>query len=886
MSFSSSICITNIGTLPLGCNVSIYSDTNNYSTPFQIDIPLSQLTSNCPYILTNIPPGTRFIKIEETTSHCCATLELKSINLCELFGIQLAGFSSTTVSQIVAGLLVGSVGATITDYIIDWYGPDNNTTVAFTSGYGTSFNNVPYQQTHPFTRISLPGYYVPMIRQIRVNGVNYSITGGTGFVQANIDCLENQTVAVFPSTCSGNREEPILYYPNYNNYYFSNTSANNTPPESLSMGFDLDINSNYFAWQFKAYTVSDTIKITFYGDNYSTPIVLEYYTIGEEYTDTNISIVPKTIRAGGFFKKITLLTKLLRSENDYLTIEVTPNPIINRTDWVLYFKCLTTFNCETCVDTLSPYKFLNSSVLITPLSCGRFKWDGNVKGCTSNVLYTSDIYKYLIQESDINTYFAGNSEIYGYCATQDGIINITQTASSGETYCNSVTVCDGNSCSEFPLYCDGRAGGFISFKKTNNTVGGPGNVYMEFQYLSDLTLYYNSYLENVFNLGLGTPFDNTDINYYRNFKMIIPLIPSTDPNRTCASDINNQIEFNFHTSSVVTTGITGNSYFLNMTMPLMTLGINFQTCELNCLDYAQQLVESINNISISEFNQYDFYSNVGAKKLNPIGAYVKLRKQSSNPSLLCQSAFIRLTDFIVQTIPMSGDTYTVIPSLSAQTCSLSGYLNGGSFLNITRYYKNAWQYCFSITSLNHYEVYTTGSDGLLLLIYEYDLNANKLLYIDLNYFLGPNITLSSSTVSNGSLIPIGFNNNTNCGQLNNSPAMSWTINSYTSGTTQTITSYEILCEDINATGSSPDGYFVHWYVTGITSGQTSISVNGSWAGSPTIIPTDYGSGDRANGWNGPCPPSGTHNYRVQVKAKLSDNTTLTSNYLTFTSTTP
>ena len=339
MPFSSSICLTNTGTLPLGSYVDIYSDYDSYSDPFQTNVSLSQLTSNCPYILINIPDGTTQIKFQDTVSHCCYNLIISPNNLCDLFGIQLSNFSSTTISQIVAGLLTSSVGANITDYIIDWYGPENNTTIAFTSGFGTLFG--PYQQTHPFNRLSLPGYYIPMIRQIRINNINYSITGGTGFVQANINCLANQTVEVFPSTCSGNREEPVFFFPDYNNFYLSNTAAFNAPPESLSMGFDLDINSSYFAWQFRAYTVSDTIKISFNGDNYPTPIVLEYYTIGEEYTDTNVSVIPKTIKVdSGFFKKVTILKNFLRSENDYLTIEVTPNPTISRTNWELYFKCL------------------------------------------------------------------------------------------------------------------------------------------------------------------------------------------------------------------------------------------------------------------------------------------------------------------------------------------------------------------------------------------------------------------------------------------------------------------------------------------------------------------------------------------------------------------
>jgi len=237
---------------------------------------------------------------------------------------------------------------------------------------------------------------------------------------------------------------------------------------------------------------------------------------------------------------------------------------------------------------------------------------------------------------------------------------------------------------------------------------------------------------------------------------------------------------------------------------------------------------------------------------------------------------------------MSGTTYTPIPHLSATTCNFSSYRSSlvpEPLFPYIIYQKMAYQYYCRINTINIFEMFDNRANQGNL-IYSYNMTAHSVNYIDNFYFIGPNITLSSSTVSNGTTepIPIQFKNNINCGQSNNSPAMSWTINSYTSGTTQTITSYEILCEDIDATGSSPDGYFIHWYVIGITSGQTSISVNGSWTGSPTIIPTDYGSGDRANGWNGPCPPSGTHNYRIQVKARLSDNTILTSNYLTFSST--
>jgi len=729
MPFSSSICLTNTGTLPSGSNVSVYSNANNYSTPFQTNIPLSQLTSNCPYILSNIPDGTTHIKFEDTVSHCCCDLTLTDNNLCNLFGIQLTNFSSTTISQIIAGVLISSVGANITDYIIDWYGPDNNTTVAFTSGFGTLFG--PYQQTHPFTRVSSPGYYVPMIRQIRINGINYSKTGGAGFVQANIDCLENQTVEVFPSKCSGNMNGTEYFYPDYNNYYFSDTAAYNTPPEPLSLGFDLDMNSNYFAWQFRAYSVSDTIKITFHGDNYPTPIILEYYTVGSDYTNTNVSVIPKTINVGSysFFKKITNISNFLRTENDYLTIEVTPNPNISRTNWELYFKCLSSFDCSTCLDSLAPYKFIDC-VSMTSLGCNVYNFSANISGCTDSVLRSSDIYKYLTNGSGIGP-GPINSEFYGWCSTPNGEYNFTSPISSGSTFCNVISVNGVD-----PYYCDSNPGGFISFSKTNDTVGGPGNIRLQFQNLSDLNLYYQSYLNNVFAYGLGTPFDDTNIDYYRYFSLVIPIIPSNDPDRTCASDSGNIAQYSIHTSSVVTTGVTGNFYFLNITMPLMNLGISFDSCDLGCLDSANSIITAVNTASSSQNNQYNFYSNVGAKKLNPISSYAKLYKYTVGTSTYGQSAFLRLTDLVNNTIPMTNDTHTPIPSLSAQTCSFSGYIKSSPYLTVIPYIKYAWSYSTTVTLLNIYEIYTYINGVGNILLYQYNLNTNTLLYKNPNYFIG------------------------------------------------------------------------------------------------------------------------------------------------------
>lgn len=142
----------------------------------------------------------------------------------------------------------------------------------------------------------------------------------------------------------------------------------------------------------------------------------------------------------------------------------------------------------------------------------------------------------------------------------------------------------------------------------------------------------------------------------------------------------------------------------------------------------------------------------------------------------------------------------------------------------------------------------------------------------------PSITLYSNTYTEGNVIPTAYYSSF-CYQFNDSPEMNWILNSFD---VSNVVSYEILCEDIDASGSSPDGYFIHWWVTDIDPTQLNIPINGNW-NSGNVQPTDYGSGDNFNGWNGPCPPSNpVHNYRIRISATLLNGNVIDSNYSTFT----
>lgn len=121
---------------------------------------------------------------------------------------------------------------------------------------------------------------------------------------------------------------------------------------------------------------------------------------------------------------------------------------------------------------------------------------------------------------------------------------------------------------------------------------------------------------------------------------------------------------------------------------------------------------------------------------------------------------------------------------------------------------------------------------------------------------------------------------------NISVGLLWSLTDFT---TLDVLSYTLLMEDIDAGGTSPSGFFVHWYVTNIVPTQTSINlwVSGPTGWLPGATPQQTGWFPLAvnpNGYGGPCPPN--HTYRISITATLTPAAgggTVTSNYLTFIS---
>jgi phosphatidylethanolamine-binding protein (PEBP) family uncharacterized protein len=116
----------------------------------------------------------------------------------------------------------------------------------------------------------------------------------------------------------------------------------------------------------------------------------------------------------------------------------------------------------------------------------------------------------------------------------------------------------------------------------------------------------------------------------------------------------------------------------------------------------------------------------------------------------------------------------------------------------------------------------------------------------------------------GSLIP-PLHKGSLCLQGNVNPAFNWTLTGFNQGHIDT---YDIYMIDNSATGTGPGNKFLHWKVTQLNNTYLSLDQDQIWT-TEVIFPTDYGSGDNVNGYNGPCAPTATNNlYQMLIVANI------------------
>ncbi len=716
--FSASTCLTNLGTTPLGPTLYAYSDTDGYLISFA-SVLTSQISgSSCPYILTNIPEGTIYVRLIDPITSCCITLPVQSDNFCNTCDLGFDLYPLETNSQILAGNLTGSC-ENITDYRIFWYGPNSDVNIAFTSGKGSLYS---YSFTHPLTGSSFifanAGYYTPVIDRVRISGITFSNTGGTGGVyDATLNCFDDQRVQVLPLTCD-NGNTPTSDYTH--TYYFSGTGASAVP---LNVTFLLSANTNYFAYSFTGQQVPDSFKITYSGANITpNQVILENIQVGTDVSTTSLNWTnsPRRLKETNF-KRVLCLTGLTRPPGggDTLSIQIVPNP--GNTIWSLDLKCLESFDCSTCpTDT-----YRNQSMKIIKNTIAALV---DTNGCYTNVVYfVSACTLASVANTQINKYFNSTKLIFLGFFTQNSsyalanglgndINKIGSDAAQRLTYNSS-------SCSnsaflplDSAISCrTSPPAGNITF--TKSIVGGLGQIDLVSSNPEHISYYWSSYLSAINstsvpwgysactavpypnatgpNLNQGpysggtftgtttSPFQPRDPRYYRNLWLIVP---SATGNTACRQNTPEGLgvgfvgnvtgglfqSYAFHTSSTVTTGTTGPNYYFRIVMNTMTPLNFYETCRIDCNFRSQQVANgngySVNEMSTATTYNIAFTNTAAAMVNNPIVRGFFTSETCTISSAYTHSKSCRYNNYANITMPTNLTTNQIIPSYSGVVC--------------------------------------------------------------------------------------------------------------------------------------------------------------------------------------------------------------------------
>lgn len=680
MSFPAQICLTNTGNTQLGPVFYAYSDVDGYSSVFNNNVLLADIIeSSCPYTL-EVPDNTSTVLLKDISTGCCVYIPLDStIDLCIICDIGFNEYSANTVSVISVGNLTGSCENNITDYKVNWYGPNSSTNIQFTSGKGTNFT---YDWGHPLTGTSSvfapPGVYVPEVESVILNGATLQENEG-----ALSDCF--LPITVTPFNCS-NGTNPIS---NYSHVLEFSNSSQGSIPAALTAEFNLSSTTNYFAYAYKAETISDTLKITYSGSNYDVPLVIEYITLGDLpgslANNFDDNVYPKSGDSVDYFAKVLCLTGISYANGDKLIIQIEPNPTNELTDWTLYFSCLETFECEKCFDSYAPYKIFENTITGVTGSCNTINIFFTLSACTTNQ-NNIDLINYMTTQG------VGETNFYDLRVNLDSETGTIPSVIQ-QLFNNSV-LCQSQSIYNKPNIC--YDDNYSIYYRSWITSPSTRELEFKFEDISDFTAYTSNFTEAIASSGSSNPLE---IQYYRRMTLVVPLI--TNAGDICGD--NTQYRFmTLHPASVIfTTGTTFDApfnYKINITATTITNQINLDSCLINCNSTVNSFVNSINNTIQNSFFDFTGTTTVSLRYQYP---FTNVSQVSSADTVL-NTGFtygqLSLAEYSNLTYVASGDPLVNITNLSAQTCNLSTTMSTRDQYGFVKLNQYVFYYAFILTN--------------------------------------------------------------------------------------------------------------------------------------------------------------------------------------------
>ena len=693
MSFSVSTCIT-VGDSGLGPTLKLYSNPislTNFGTFLQTVSKTEITGSNCPYTF-EVPDDTTVVRVYDQSTYCYVDFTVSASTQCTICNLSFDNVSNNLIGTINVGNLTGTCDPSITDYKVSWYGPNSSTNVAFTSGKGTAFPG--YTAPHPLTGSSapllFPGVYESRITDVELNGVKFSVTGGTGtgsvLSSGLTACSISFNVSAF--TCSNGTYSG----PYYEHQKIFQTDGDGTIPQSLSTVFELSAGTEFFIYEFKGFVKYDNLKITYSGASSPTPLILENVRIGTNPSPGNnlLFTSPQRSFATGSMKRILPLSGITINSGDILIIEITPYNLATDTSWDLKFGCYSNPTLDkTCFDTYKDesYKIVKSTINTVDYgSCEGTGVTFNITGCTAfdkSDLDNSPLGQSGVNGSYWNFYLAVGPYVYNTGAFYNSRLQ-QQTAYFG---------CGGG--------CVSTVGNTITIEKTTTSFN------LFFESPNDCSAYYNDYL-SAYNYITTTPSyppystDPTKIGYYRFFRFRIPS-SSCGPNSVCDNCSSTDSDYNISHQSVVATGTTTGGYFMTISLPLMTDGYTCSTCEVGCPSGTKGLVDNVNYYATGTTFTTRTYNN-GLRQDKPFCYNITYTSTSSNNLTTNVGGYIILSyDYFNKLIPQSGNTNTLTPLYSADTIDWTNHFylsTAGDNTGQSDYRQNLFLFKTTATSLS------------------------------------------------------------------------------------------------------------------------------------------------------------------------------------------
>jgi hypothetical protein len=649
---------------------SIYTDLD-YTNPIASGIPYQDLFAppigNCPLIV-DIPQGaTQILVIDACATlptnvapifgagssanslitQCCYAIipvPVEPISFCDTCNLEFDVFSSSYVGQIVAGNLTSTCG-TVTDYKIGWYLDGDYSAPVFTSGYGTAF--LPYQQTHPLTGNSavpaVAGDWEGIIHDIAINGTTYSSVSGSanGTPIPFESCFD--TIVVEPLECDNG-----TFAAKYSHQITFNSQAAGATSAPVSLTYALEPTTKYFAYLFDSFSVWDEIEIKWKSGNpaattnptlFAQPIYLEKLKRGSDLpgipfpfdeittpylpqtpTQQFNSVWPKISSTSVVsfpynygFQRVLTLTNLPTSSNpsfpDLLEITITPNPTNNNTQWKAGFQCLEDFDCADCNFDNWPDSLpkISSILLEKQYGCDAQRLVLSISGCLPN----SDLFS---QENPLTSF---NGNLVGswttfpspkYFPSWGGYIPLTPSV-------------DCTWSPNQPVLCGPSSTGTITLNKIPNQIQLTFNLYSDY-------LHYKNSLLNTFNtlsttngLNLTSPVScpagSTSLDYYRFFRLNIPIQPS--PTANCGDNTVLKeyfFHFNDYFNITYTNDNNPSATSWSITIPQSAMVNCYPIVACNTCDSVAALVTNMYNSPGGQLESFSFTTTVGAKYTN------------------------------------------------------------------------------------------------------------------------------------------------------------------------------------------------------------------------------------------------------------------------------